>query len=73
MSGLFLLRPADFAIGQNGRSLIPLQCNMVGFIYRCPTTRRNVQGWFAEEVPANEGEAYETVTCLACQQVHLIN
>ena len=50
-----------------------LQCDMAAFIYRCPTTRRNVQGWFAEEVPANDGEPYETVKCLACKQIHLIS
>jgi hypothetical protein len=49
------------------------QCGMATFIYKCPKTRRNVQAWFAEEVPANEGEPYETVKCLACKQVHLIN
>jgi len=46
---------------------------MATFIYRCPTTGRNVQGWFADEVSANEGESYEAVTCLACKQVHLVN
>jgi hypothetical protein len=25
-------------------------------IYRCPTTGFNVQGWFADDVSANEGE-----------------
>jgi hypothetical protein len=42
------------------------------FFYRCPTTGLNVQGWFADDVTA-EGETYQTVTCLACQQVHLVN
>jgi hypothetical protein len=42
-------------------------------IYRCPTTRLNVQGWFADEVGDDEETAYETVTCLACSQVHLVN
>ena len=46
---------------------------MATFIYRCPTTGRNVQGWFADNAPANEGETYEAVTCLACKQVHLLN
>jgi len=41
--------------------------------YRCPTTGKNVQGWFADEASTNDGEVYETVTCLACSQVHLIN
>jgi hypothetical protein len=45
---------------------------MNAFIYRCPTTALNVQGWFADEVVDDE-TAYETVTCLACSQVHLVN
>jgi hypothetical protein len=43
------------------------------FIYRCPTTGRNVQGWFADDVSEDEGETYEAVTCLACAQQHLVN
>lgn len=46
---------------------------MNAFIYRCPTTALNVQGWFADEVGDDEETAYETVTCLACSQVHLVN
>ena len=45
---------------------------MGAFIYRCPTTALNVQGWFADEV-ADDDTAYETVTCLACRQVHLVH
>jgi hypothetical protein len=32
-----------------------------------------VQGWFADEVGDDEETGYETVTCLACSQVHLVN
>jgi hypothetical protein len=46
---------------------------MGAFTYRCPTTALNVQGWFADEVGDNEETAYETVTYLACSQVHLVN
>jgi hypothetical protein len=46
---------------------------MVCFVYRCPTTGLNVQGFFADEVPATEAESYEPVTCMACTLVHLIN
>jgi hypothetical protein len=42
-------------------------------IYRCPATGLNVQGWFADDVSANEGETYESVTCLACRQTHFVN
>jgi hypothetical protein len=37
---------------------------MVPFIYRCPITSRNVQGFFADEVPPKETETYESVTCV---------
>ena len=45
---------------------------MPPFIYRCPNTGLKVQGSVAEEV-ANDSDAYETNTCLACQQVNLVN
>ena len=40
------------------------------FLFRCPNTRQTVQGFFAEEVP---NDAYESVTCLACRQLHFVN
>jgi hypothetical protein len=32
-----------------------------------------VQGWLADDPSGDEGDVYETVTCLACTRVHLIN
>jgi hypothetical protein len=46
---------------------------MAAFLYRCPTTALNVQGWFADEVGDDDETTYETVTCLACRQVHLVD
>jgi hypothetical protein len=46
---------------------------MGAFIYRCPATALNVQGWFADEADDDEETTYETVTCSACCQVHLVN
>jgi hypothetical protein len=46
---------------------------MVPFVYRCPATGLNVQGFFADEVPAKETDTYEPVTCTACTRVHLVN
>jgi hypothetical protein len=46
---------------------------MPPLIYRCPTTDQSVQGWFADNGNENGGETYETVTCIACRSVHLIN
>jgi hypothetical protein len=45
---------------------------MPPFLYRCPNTGKTVQGYSpdAEEVP---DDIYESVTCLACRQIHLVN
>jgi hypothetical protein len=44
---------------------------MVAFLYRCPITGEQVQGW--TELDCSDTNEYETVHCLACQQIHLIN
>jgi hypothetical protein len=46
---------------------------MATLIFRCPTTGKNVQAWFADDVSADNGESYESVTCMACGQLHLVN
>ena len=45
---------------------------MATFIYRCPTTGLNVQGWLAAEPPADEA-TYEPVKCLLCNQMNFVN
>jgi hypothetical protein len=45
---------------------------MAPFLYRCPNTGHNVQTWVAEEVPADK-DTFQTLTCIACLQVHLVN
>jgi hypothetical protein len=40
------------------------------FLYRCPVTNQNVQGWVSEEI---ENDALRSVRCLACQRTHLID
>jgi hypothetical protein len=40
---------------------------MPTFLYRCPNTDQNVQGFTAEEAT---GDTYESITCLACRQLH---
>lgn len=45
---------------------------MPPFLYRCPNTGLRVQGFVAEDVP-DDADSYETITCLACQRVHLVN
>ena len=46
---------------------------MAAVLYRCPDTGLNVQGWFADDGAASEGEVYEAMTCPACTRVHLVN
>jgi hypothetical protein len=46
---------------------------MVPFIYRCPTTGLNVQGLSADAVPEDNAKTYESVSCLVCTRVHLVN
>ncbi len=45
---------------------------MPPFIYRCPNTGYRVQGFTAEEV-SEDTDTYQTITCLMCQRVHLVN
>ncbi len=45
---------------------------MAPFLYRCPNTGLRAQGFVAEDV-SDDADTYESVTCLACQQVHLVN
>ena len=45
---------------------------MTTFLYRCPVTGYQVQGW-ADDNPQNEAETYQAVTCLACGRVHLVD
>jgi hypothetical protein len=46
---------------------------MAALIYRCPATGMKVQAWFVDDVSANNEETYESLTCLACSQVHFVN
>jgi hypothetical protein len=43
------------------------------FLYRCPNTGLNVQGWSAEEPAEQAHPTYEPLTCTACTRVHLVD
>jgi len=43
------------------------------FLFRCPITGSEVQGFVAEETPSRDPDAYEPVTCLSCGRTHLVN
>ena len=42
------------------------------FLYRCPNTGQNVQGWSADEV-TDKDDTYQSFQCVACTRVHLVN
>ena len=58
---------------------------MSGFIYRCPVTGLNVQGWLSSERPSGnewsigrdpsgpDDNTFETVVCPVCARIHLVN
>jgi len=45
---------------------------MVPVIFRCPNTGQRVQALFADD-PTEDSDTYESVTCMACRQLHLVN
>ena len=45
---------------------------MTAFLYRCPNTGFRVQGLTAEEL-AEDPSTFESVKCLVCRQIHLVN
>ena len=45
---------------------------MAPFIFRCPITRQNVQGWIAEEV-LEHADTYVPMQCTACRQFHHVS
>ncbi len=46
---------------------------MAPFLFRCPNTGLHVQGWVADDGSEDTDETYETVSCGACLQVHLVS
>ena len=46
---------------------------MATFLFRFPNTGYRVQGWVADDGSEDTEGTYETVSCHACQQVHLVN
>jgi hypothetical protein len=46
--------------------------HMVTVVYICPNVGVRVQGWFADD-GTDDSESYDSVTCLACQQLHFVN
>jgi hypothetical protein len=47
--------------------------NMKSFIYRCPVTGKNVQGWVADDGSTDDESTYRTLDCPVCRHAHLVN
>ena len=60
-----------FDLAQRRFAAISVTERMATFVYRCPATGQNVQGFIADD-PGDDA-TYEPVTCTACTRVHLIN
>jgi hypothetical protein len=43
------------------------------FLYCCPTTGHNVQGYAESDDPPNGERRYEAVECIACGYLHMVN
>jgi hypothetical protein len=43
------------------------------FVFRCPNTGFNVQGWVANDPAEGKAEVYESIACTICRQVHLVS
>jgi hypothetical protein len=46
---------------------------MPPFLYRCPNTGHQVQGWIADDPTDRGDDAYDAMTCAACGRLHLVN
>lgn len=46
---------------------------MATVLFRCPNTGLQIQGSIAEDPICFDDKNYETVSCSACQQIHLVN
>jgi len=46
---------------------------MPTFLYRCPNTGKNVQGWIADDAATFSEDSYKALTCIACTRIHLVN
>ena len=52
---------------------------MPAFLYCCPVTGYNIQGFIPDAVLDSDiaadgsGDTYQTVTCTVCRRIHLVN
>ena len=46
---------------------------MAPFLFKCPNTGFQVQGWAADNGSEDDREIYRSITCLACGGLHMVN
>jgi len=46
---------------------------MPPFVYRCPNTALQVQGWFEDTDADNDKEIYQGENCPACSKIHFVD
>jgi hypothetical protein len=46
---------------------------MAAFLYRCPNTGQNVQGFVADDTNEEAGNGFQAVVCTACTALHWVN
>jgi len=46
---------------------------MAAFIYQCPVTGYNVQAFIADDPIRRSEDAFQSVSCTVCGQIHLVN
>jgi hypothetical protein len=63
-------RLAPFFVRHNDHATVSRMART--FLYRCPNTGQNVQGWSADEV-ADDDDTYESFQSVACTRLHLVN
>jgi len=68
----FDLHP-NFALRQTQSRRSGSSSSMATRVFFCPHTGQRVQGWFADDGSENGGDTYQGVTCLACNQLHMVN
>jgi hypothetical protein len=50
-----------------------IEWRMPAFLFRCPITGLQVQGWTDNDPSETSEHTFESITCHACGQVHLVN
>jgi hypothetical protein len=56
----------------SNNQLVP-ECAVTDYLFRCPVTGSDVQGFLIEQAPSVDPDSCMSVTCLTCGHMHLVN